>query len=86
MRIIFFEAGIIAGVAGILGYALGYTATRILIPFFTENHQGHGVAIPFDPIMAGIAFVLAISIGLSASIYPALLASRLDPNEALRAL
>jgi putative ABC transport system permease protein len=86
MRIIFFEAGIIAGVAGVLGYALGYTATRILIPFFTENHQGHGVSIPFDPIMAGIAFVLAISIGLAASIYPALLASRLDPNEALRAL
>ncbi len=86
MRIIFYEAGIIAGVAGILGYALGFTATRILIPLFTESHQGHGVAVPFDPIMAGIAFVLAISIGLAASIYPALLASRLDPNEALRAL
>jgi putative ABC transport system permease protein len=86
MRIIFYEAGIIAGVAGILGYALGFTATRILIPFFTESHQGHGVAVPFDPIMAGIAFVLAISIGFAASIYPALMASRLDPNEALRAL
>jgi putative ABC transport system permease protein len=86
MRIIFYEAGIIAGVAGILGYALGFTATRILIPLFTESHQGHGVAVPFDPIMAGIAFVLAISIGLAASIYPALMASRLDPNEALRAL
>ena len=72
MRIIFYEAGIIAGVAGILGYALGFTATRILIPLFTESHQGHGVAVPFDPIMAGIAFVLAISIGLAASIYPAL--------------
>ena len=86
MRIIFYEAAIIAGVAGILGYTLGFTATRILIPLFTESHQGHGVAVPFDPIMAGIAFVLAISIGLAASIYPALMASRLDPNEALRAL
>jgi putative ABC transport system permease protein len=86
MRIIFYEAGIIAGVAGILGYVLGFTATRTLIPLFTESHQGHGVAVPFDPIMAGIAFVLAISIGLAASIYPALMASRLDPNEALRAL
>ena len=86
MRIIFYEAGIIAGVAGLLGYILGFTATRILIPLFTESHQGHGVAVPFDPIMAGIAFVLAISIGLAASIYPALMASRLDPNEALRAL
>jgi putative ABC transport system permease protein len=86
MRIIFYEAGIIAGVAGLLGYVLGFTATRIFIPLFTESHQGHGVAVPFDPIMAGIAFVLAISIGLAASIYPALMASRLDPNEALRAL
>lgn len=86
MRIIFYEAGIIAGVAGLLGYILGFTATRILIQLFTESHQGHGVAVPFDPIMAGIAFVLAISIGLAASIYPALMASRLDPNEALRAL
>jgi putative ABC transport system permease protein len=86
MRIIFYEAAIIAGVAGILGHTLGFTATRILIPLFTESHQGHGVAVPFDPIMAGIAFVLAISIGLAASIYPALMASRLDPNEALRAL
>jgi putative ABC transport system permease protein len=86
MRIIFFEAGMIAGVAGILGYVLGFTATRLLIPLFTESNHGHGVAVSFDPIMAGIAFVLAIAIGLAASIYPALLASRLDPNEALRAL
>jgi putative ABC transport system permease protein len=86
MRIIFYEAGTIAGVAGILGYALGYTATRILIPLFTESHQGHGAPVLFDPIMAGVVFVLAIAIGLAASVYPALLASRLDPNEALRAL
>jgi putative ABC transport system permease protein len=86
MRIVFLEAGIIAGVAGILGYVLGFTATRILVPLFTEGNHGHGMVVPFDPIMAAIAFVLAIVIGLVASIYPALLASRLDPNEALRAL
>jgi putative ABC transport system permease protein len=86
MHIIFLEAGIIAGIAGILGYVLGFAFTRILIPLFTESNHGHGVAVPFDPIMAGIAFALAIAIGLAASIYPALMASRLDPNEALRAL
>jgi len=86
MRIIFLEAGIIAGIAGILGYVLGFALTRILVPFFTEANHGHGVAVPFDPVMAGIAFTLAVAIGLAASIYPALMASRLDPNEALRAL
>lgn len=86
MRIIFLEAGIIAGIAGLLGYILGYAFTRALIPLFTETNHSHGVAVPFDPLMAGIAFGLAIAIGLAASFYPALMASRLDPNEALRAL
>ena len=86
MRIIFLEAGIIAGIAGLLGYVLGFAFTRMLIPLFTEASQGHGVTVPFDPLIAGIAFALAVSIGLAASIYPALMASRLDPNEALRAL
>lgn len=86
MRIIFLEAGIISGIAGLFGYIIGYAFTRVLIPLFTETNHGHGVAVPFDPVMAGIAFGLAVAIGLAASIYPALMASRLDPNEALRAL
>jgi putative ABC transport system permease protein len=32
------------------------------------------------------AFLLAVAIGLTASIYPALVATSMDPNEALRAL
>jgi putative ABC transport system permease protein len=83
IRIIMLEAGIIAGIAGILGYFLGLTATKLLIPFFTE---GHGASVPFDPFMSGAAFLLALFMGLASSTYPALLAARLDPNEALRAL
>lgn len=86
MRIIFLEAGIISGIAGVLGYVFGYATTKILIPLFIESTHGHGAAVPFDPVMAVIAFTLAVAIGLAASIYPALMASRLDPNEALRAL
>jgi putative ABC transport system permease protein len=37
-------------------------------------------------MMAGGAVVASIILGIAASLYPALMASRLDPNEALRAL
>jgi putative ABC transport system permease protein len=84
IRIVLLEAGMIAAVAGIVGYFAGLGATRVLLPLFTEG-QGHG-AVSFDPLMAGSAFLASIILGLSASLYPALMASRLDPNEALRAL
>jgi putative ABC transport system permease protein len=83
IKIILLEAGIIAGVAGILGYTVGFSATKALVPLFTESH---GVSVPLDPVIAAAAFVLSILLGLVSSAYPALVASRLDPNEALRAL
>ncbi|MHB9098042.1 MAG: ABC transporter permease [Syntrophales bacterium] len=83
IRIILMEAAIIAGLAGVLGYLVGFSATRMLIPLFTE---GHGAHVPFDPVLAAGALLLSLFIGLAASSYPAFAASRLDPNEALRAL
>jgi putative ABC transport system permease protein len=83
MRIILLEAAIISGIAGVFGYLLGLMATKGLLPFFSE---GHGAMVPIDPVIGGAAFSLAMILGLASSIYPALLASRLDPNEALRAL
>ncbi len=83
IRIILLEAAIISGLAGVLGYLVGFSATRMLIPLFTE---GHGAHVPFDPVLAAGALLLSLLIGLAASSYPAYAASRLDPNEALRAL
>ena len=63
--------------------------TDVLLPFlliFVIMTEPQGVSIPFDFWMAGAAFVLALLVGLVSSAYPAILAARLDPNAALRAL
>jgi putative ABC transport system permease protein len=84
VRIVLLEASIVGALAGIGGYLAGIGATRVLLPLFTDGHGQGG--FPFEPMMAGGAFVVAIILGITASLYPALMASRLDPNEALRAL
>ncbi|WP_045219225.1 ABC transporter permease [Desulfonatronum thioautotrophicum] len=88
MRIIFLEAGILALVGGALGYALGQVVMRLTLPLFTigdaqavHHHGGHG-----DLLLPVLAVGLAVVVGLAASVYPALMASRMDPNEALRAI
>jgi putative ABC transport system permease protein len=85
LRIILLEAAMVAAVAGIAGYLAGAGATGLLLPLFTQGQGGHGT-ISFDPIMAAAALLASIMLGIAASLYPALTASRLDPNEALRAL
>jgi putative ABC transport system permease protein len=83
MKIVFLEAAIISGLAGIVGYLLGWGVTQIAVRFFIEGHSG---TVPVNFELAGGAFILALLIGLVSSAYPAIIASRLDPNEALRAL
>jgi len=89
MRIIFLEAGILSLVGGALGYLLGLMVTRLTLPLFIigevdaslAHHVTHG-----DPLLPVLAIGLAVLVGLAASVYPALMASRMDPNEALRAM
>jgi putative ABC transport system permease protein len=83
IQVILIEALIVSALAGILGYFMGLTTTKVVLPLFTESHS---VAVPWDPILAGYAFSMSVLLGLVSSIYPAILAARLDPNEALRAL
>ena len=83
IQIVLLEAGFISGVAGVLGYLVGIGAARVAIGFFAD---GGGGGFPVNYTLAGLAFVLAVLVGLVSSIYPAFLAARLDPNDALRAL
>jgi len=83
MRIVLTEAFVISACAGVIGYLAGMGATRLALLLFTENHH---TALPWNPYLAAGAVGLALAVGLAASIYPALTAARMDPNEALRAL
>ncbi|TAL16879.1 ABC transporter permease [bacterium] len=83
MRIIFTESAIVSLLAGILGYPAGLAVTAVALPFFAP---GEGAGVALDPVLALFAVSISLLLGLVASIYPAVAATRMDPNEALRAL
>ena len=83
MRIVFIEAAIVSGLAGVIGYFLGFGATKAGLLMFGKSHSG---IVPFSIELAVAAVVTALAVGLISSAYPAFMAARLDPNEALRAL
>lgn len=83
MSIIFTESALVSLLAGILGYPAGLGIASAALPLFS---QGEGAHVAFDPTLAGAAIAVSLLLGLAASLYPALAASNMDPNEALRAM
>ena len=83
MRVIFLEAGIVSLLAGVFGYALGIAGAAAGVHLIGG---GDIAGVHLDPNLAVGAVAAAVAIGLMASAYPALMASRMDPNDALKAL
>jgi len=82
-KIILLEAGVISAVAGLLGYFAGFGVTKGALRIFSES--GGAVILPSIKL-AATAFGLAVLVGLASSIYPAFLAARMDPNQALNTI
>ncbi|HWI55257.1 MAG TPA: FtsX-like permease family protein, partial [Desulfobacteria bacterium] len=80
ISVILMESGMISIVGGIAGYLAGMAAAIIVAPVIAQME----VKIPWDFKIALAAMVIAVGMGLAASVFPALKASRQDPVEALR--
>ena len=83
MRIILLEAALVSLLAGFLGYAVGMGGAKLALPFMAESKNAHLI---WDTTIACGSIGLALILGILASLYPALHASKMDPTEALRAL
>ena len=77
------EAFFISLLAGAVGYAIGIISPRFIAPYLMSAYN---LTFPFNPLLAVAALIASVVVGLAASIYPAIRASRLDPVEALRML
>ena len=78
------EAGLLGALAILLGLALGFALSLLLI--FVVNKQSFGWTIQFHLpwVLLGGALALVWLVTVLAGIYPARMATRLDPLDAIR--
>jgi putative ABC transport system permease protein len=82
MQIILLEAIVVGLVGGLLGFVSGNTIAWAVLPFVVQGGAFAGINVS----LGLVAVLLAISLSLLASLYPAHKGSKLDPSDALRAL
>ncbi|MHB8172303.1 MAG: ABC transporter permease [Thermincolia bacterium] len=81
MKIILMEAGVVSVISGVIGFIMGMGVATFTAPLMVSNLKG---SVAWSPLLAVGVLVLTVLVGLLASWYPAVKASRLDPAEALR--
>lgn len=82
MQIILLEAMLVGLAGGIFGFLGGSGVAWAVIPYVMKDGSFTGLNLP----LGGVSLLLAVSLSLLASLYPAQKASKLDPSEALRVL
>lgn len=80
MTIILLEALAVSLLGGVLGWLGGTLIAAVVAPRVAQL----SVAVSWDLGLGAAAVALAILVGITSSIYPAIRASNLDPAEALR--
>lgn len=82
-KIIFFEVITASGIAGILGYLIGLSAAKIILPILNPGSQ---IEFTFNLEVFLITSLLSMIVGILAAFYPAYKATKLDPTVAFRTL
>lgn len=74
------EVAVISVIGGLFGWAAGMLASYLALPYFAETE----IALDLNPLVAVVAVIAGLLIGILSSLYPILRASRLDPSESVR--
>lgn len=80
IEVILMEAGIVSILGGLVGYLAGMVAAKVVAPTVAQME----VTIAWDYRIGMVSLIVAVLLGLGASMLPAVKAARQDPVEALR--